>query len=82
MQDELIQSRRVPVDLPSIESVNESDLMNAPFSFREFSAALASFGMHTAPGLEGDEYRVVRGLFSLARVLTLGNCVIFAFLAD
>ena len=31
MQDELVQPLRSPVDLPRIESVDETDLMNAPF---------------------------------------------------
>ena len=55
----------MPVDLPRIESIDESDPMNAPFSLREFSPALASCGAHTSPGLDGVEYRVVRGLSSL-----------------
>ena len=68
MQDELVQPWREPIALPVIESFDESDLMNAPFSPREFSAALASCGVRTAPGLDGVEYRVVRGLPSLSRV--------------
>ena len=66
MQDELVQPLRPPVDLPRIESVDETDLMNAPFSPREFSAALASCGVRTSPGLDGIEYRVVKGLSSFS----------------
>ena len=77
MQDELVQPWRGPVDLPRIESVDKTDLMNAPFSLREFSAAHASCDMHTAPGLGGVEYRVVRGLSSLSHefLLALFNCM-------
>ena len=53
MQDELVEPWRVPVDLPRIESVDETDLMNAPFTLQEFSAALTSCDMHTAPGFDG-----------------------------
>ena len=71
MQDELVQPWRVPVDLPRIESVYETDLMNASFSLREFSAALAYCGMRTAPGLDEVEYRVVRRLSSLSHEFLL-----------
>ena len=71
LQDELVQPWRAPVDLPRIEFFDESDVMNAPFSSREFSAALASCGVHTAPGLDGVEYRVVRGLSSLSHEFLL-----------
>ena len=45
------------------------------FSSREFSAALASCGACTCPGLDGIEYRVVRGLssFSLEFLLAVYN---------
>ena len=77
MQEDLVQPWRVPVDLPRIESVDERDLMNAPFSLGEFSAALASCGMQIAPGLDGVEYRVVRGLSFLWHefLLALFNCM-------
>ena len=77
MQDELVQPWRLPVDLPRIESVDETDLMNSLFSLREFSAALASCGMHTAPSLDGVEYRVVRGLSCLSHefLLVLFKCM-------
>ena len=71
MQDELVQPCREPVDLPRIESSDDTDLMSAPFSPREFSAALASCGVRTAPGLDGVDYRVVRGLPSLSHEFLL-----------
>ena len=37
IQDKLVQPWRVTADLPRIEFVDEMDLMNAPFSLREFS---------------------------------------------
>ena len=71
MQDELVQPLRSSVDLPRIESVDETDLMNAPFSHREFSAALASCGVRTSPGLYVIEYRVVKGLSSFSQEFLL-----------
>ena len=49
--------------------------MVAPFSSREFSAALASCGARTSPGLDGIEYPVVTRLssFSLEFLLAVYN---------
>ena len=75
LQDELVRPQCAPVVIPRIETTDESDPMVAPFSSREFSAALASCGARTSPGLEGIEYRVVRGLssFSLEFLLAVYN---------
>ena len=64
LQDELVRPQCAPVVLPRIETTDELDPMVAPFSSREFSAALASCGARTSSGLDGFEYRVVRGLSS------------------
>ena len=71
MQDELVQPQCVPADLPRIETIDESDSMNAPFPLREFSAALASWGAHTSPGLDEVKYRIVRGLSSFSHEFLL-----------
>ena len=75
MQDELVQPQCVPADLPKIETIDESDLMNAPFTLQEFSAALASCGARISLGLDGVEYRVVRELSSFSQefLLTVFN---------
>ena len=75
LQDELVRPQCAPVGIPRIETTDESDPMVAPFSSREFSVALASCGARTSPGLDGIEYRVVRGLssFSLEFLLAVYN---------
>ena len=75
LQDELVRPQGVPVVIPRIETADGSDPMVAPFSALEFSSALASCGARTSPGLDGIEYRVVRGLssFSLDFLLAVYN---------
>ena len=50
-----------------LQEVDETDPMNGPFSVSEFSVALGSFNVRSAPGLDGIGYEVLRGMLERAR---------------
>ena len=52
----------LPVEIPMLSGVDDTDDMNQSFSGREFSAALGSCNVRSAPGLDDVGYGALLGL--------------------
>ena len=75
LMEELVSPEIAPVSVPMLLEVDQSEPMNGPFSALEFSAALKSCNVRSAPGYDGIGYGVLRGMSGRARefVLSLFN---------
>ena len=75
LREELVSPDVAPVSVPMLLGVDELEPMNGPFSMLEFSAALETCNVRSAPGLDGIGYGVLRGMSKRAKefVLSLFN---------
>ena len=71
LREELVCPGIATVSVPLLLDVDETDPMNGPFSALEFSAALESCNVRSAPGLAGIGYGVLRGMSERARGFVL-----------
>ena len=62
LREDLVSPDIAPVSVPMLLEVDESEPMNGPFSTLEFSAALETCNVRSAPGLDGIGYGVLRGM--------------------
>ena len=62
LREELFSPNILPFEIPMLSEVDDTDHMNRPFSGREFSAALSSYNVRSAPGLDGVGYGALLGL--------------------
>ena len=71
LREELVCPSISPVEIPMLSEVDDTDLMNRPFSGREFFAALSSCNVRSAPGLDGVGYGTLLGLSERSKVFLL-----------
>ena len=62
LREALVSPEIVPASVPMLLGADEAVPMNGPSSERDFSAALGSFNVRSAPGLDGIGYKVLPGL--------------------
>ena len=62
LREELVCPSVLPVEIPMFSDVDDTHHMNQSFSGREFSAALSSCNVRSAPGLNGVGYGALLGL--------------------
>ena len=67
LREELVCASTLPVEIPMLSDVDDTDLMNQSFSAREFSVALGSCNVRSAPGLDGVGYGALLGLSERSR---------------
>ena len=67
LREELVCPGIAPVSVSMLLDVDETDPMNGSFSALEFSTALESCNVRSAPGLDGIGYGVPRGMSERAR---------------
>ena len=62
LREELVCPSISPVEIPMLSELNDTDLMNRPFSGRGFSAALSSCNVRFASSFDGVGYGALLGL--------------------